>query len=173
MLNLQLKNDEKCLHNFCVIYRQPSLKLTDFQPKLESILRCLNFSKVESLIFGDFNIDILKKEKRTKNYENLLRSFDFQVQNSMPKRITKYSKSCIDHIITETNIKTETLATTISNHFILTAEFFVSSIKFKNIQSSVLMRNLKSIKTDKAQNLRPESQKNPENLNANDYMSTI
>ena len=101
----------------------------------------MNFSKEESLICGDFNIDILNREKRTKNYENLLRSFDFQVQNSIPTRVSKNSKSCIDHIITETNIKTETLATTISDHFILTAEFFVSSIKIKNIQSSVLTQN--------------------------------
>ena len=65
-LILQVKYDEKCLHNFCVIYRPPSLKSTDFQPKLETILHCLKFSKEESLIFGDFNIDILKREKSTK-----------------------------------------------------------------------------------------------------------
>ena len=68
----------------------------------------------------------------------------------MPTRVTKNSKRSFDNIITETNMKSKLLSTTISDHFILTADFLVSSVNIKSIQSPVLLPNLKTTKTDKA-----------------------
>ena len=97
---------------FCIIYKPASLRLNDFEPKLKSFLNFLKFLKQENLVFVDLNVDILKREKSTKEYENLLRSFDIQIQNSMLTKVFKIWKSCFDHIITETNIKTEKQSTT-------------------------------------------------------------
>ena len=48
---LQVKYDKNCLHNYCVIYRSPPLKLSNFEPKLGSVSHFLKFSKEESLNF--------------------------------------------------------------------------------------------------------------------------
>ena len=83
-LILQVKYNENCLLNFCVIYRPPSLKLTDFEPKLENFLPFLKFLKEEILVFGDFYIDILKREKSTKCMRILLDHL-----------ISKYKTQCL------------------------------------------------------------------------------
>ena len=107
---------------FCVIYRPPSFKLNQFFSELENLLHFLKSLNDESLIYGDFNIDMLKNEKVKKEYVNLLLAYGFKVQNLLPTRVTPTSKTCIDHMITTKDQKTETLETTISDHFAVTAE---------------------------------------------------
>ena len=47
----------------------------------------------------------------------------FEIQNKLPKRVTPTSKSCIDHMITQNGVCTETLPTTISDHCIVLLHF--------------------------------------------------
>ena len=163
---------------FCVIYRPPSLKLHQFFSELEKLLHFLKSLNEESMIFGDFNIDMLKNEKDKNDYVNLLLAYGFKVQNLLPTRVTPTSKTCIDHIITTKDQKTETLETTISDHFAVTAEITLKVDKNKQIAPvNKKIRNLNNIKGEKALNflfyLDQQFRKIPENLNADLYMDAL
>ena len=84
------------------------------------------------------------------------------------------SKSFFYRLSAETNIKIEALSKTVSDHFILAAEFSVSSLNIKSIQSSVPLRNLKTINTEKHLNfifvLDQSKEKIPENVNSSDSL---
>ena len=77
----------------------------------------MNSRSNETVIFGDFNIDTLKDDIDRKNYETLLAAYAFELRNFEPTRVTTKSKSCIDHFITQNEIVTQTLTTTISDHY--------------------------------------------------------
>ena len=53
----------------------------------------------------------------------LLEAYDFEIQNKLPTRVTPTFKSCIDHMITQNVVCTETLPTTISDHFTVLLHF--------------------------------------------------
>ena len=72
------------------------------------------------MLFGDFNINTLKDDLDEKKYVALLEAYDFEIQNNIPTRVTPTSKSCIDHMITQNVVCTETLPTTISDHSTVT-----------------------------------------------------
>ena len=50
-------------------------------------------------------------------YLNLLKAHDFDIWNSEPTRVTTKTRSCIDQLISEKCIYTETVSTTISDHY--------------------------------------------------------
>ena len=107
--------------------------------------------KCEKTIFGDFNIDTLNEHKDKRDYTNLLAAYDFQVQNFLPTRVTLTSKTCLDHMITEGTVNTETIQTTISDHFTVTAK--VPAIWKQSKNTNVpLARNLNRLKGESALN---------------------
>ena len=71
----------------------------------------------DTIICGDFNIDTIANSKDKYDYETLLLAFDFKRQNFEPTRITATSSTCLDHVITSYQVKTETIQTTMSDHF--------------------------------------------------------
>ena len=55
--------------------------------------------KEETIICGDFNIDI--SDTYTQQYKNLSNSFNYEMQNPEPTRVTKFRSKCIDHILSK------------------------------------------------------------------------
>ena len=142
---IQLTFPENVVKNFCAIYRPETLRLTKFFAEFEALLYFLKTIKSESILFGDFNIDTLVEHKTKTDYINLLTAYDFQVSNSLPTRVTPISKTCIDHMITERMVTTETIQTTISDHFTVTAKIPANWKECTNMNIP-LVRNLKKNK---------------------------
>ena len=117
-LIIQTTSHANIIRNFCVIYRPHSLKIPNFLQAFEHLLEFLRNLKHDTILCGDFNIDIIKDSKEKLEYENLLLAYDFKRQNSDPTRVTPTSATCLDHISsTSYQIKTETIKTTISDHY--------------------------------------------------------
>ena len=105
------------IRNFCVIHRPHSLKIPNFLQAFEHLLEFLRNLKHDTILCGDFNIDTIKDSKEKLEHENLLLAYDFKRQNSDPTRVTPTSATCLDHISTSYQINTETIKTTISDHY--------------------------------------------------------
>ena len=56
--------------------------------------------KEETIICGDFNIDI--SDAYHQQYQNLIISFNYEMQNAEPTRVTKFTSKCIDHFFVKT-----------------------------------------------------------------------
>ena len=86
-------------------------------------------------------------------YVTLLEAYDFQIQNKLPIRVTPNSKSCIDHMITQNVVCTETLPTTISDHFTVLLHFTKEhSFDRKTTSNQTMTRNTKNVKGHNALN---------------------
>ena len=59
--------------------------------------------KEETIICGDFNIDI--SDAYHQQYKNLINSFNYEMQNAEPTRVTKFTSKCIDHILSKQSKK--------------------------------------------------------------------
>ena len=53
----------------------------------------------EILLIGDLNVDIIGSQRKFIDYKKLLLSFDLEIQNIEPTRVTNISSTCIDHKI--------------------------------------------------------------------------
>ena len=99
------------------------------------------------MLFGDFNIDTLKDDLDRKKYVALLEAYNFQIQNKLPTRVTPSSKSCIDHMITQNVVCTQTLPTTISDHFTVLLHFTKGhSFDRKTVSNPTMARSTKDLK---------------------------
>ena len=131
----------------------------------------------EILIFCDFNIDTLRDEKIQRDYRNLLSAYNLGIRNFEPTRVTPTSKTCIDHSITTNEIETETLQTTISDHFTVSAQVSHSLANKQHDPPCTKVWNLKNLKGEKALNflflLDQKLKKLPQHMNANDYMDAL
>ena len=152
-LIIKITRENKTLYNICAIYRPETVKINNFLGYLENLLYFLKGLPGETLLFGDFNIDTLKDDLDKKKYMALLEAYDFEIQNNLPTRVTPTSKSCIDHMITQNVVCTETLPTTISDHFTVLLHFnTVHSFDRKTVSNPTLTRNTKNLKGHNALN---------------------
>ena len=126
---IKVKYDHDLVKVFCVIYRPDTFRLTKFSPKFEELLFFLKSLSYEIFIFGDFNINTLITDKDKVNYGNLLNSYDCKIQNTLPTRVTPTTKSCLDHWIASDELYTQTIETTISDHFTVAASIPLTSRK--------------------------------------------
>ena len=130
-----------------------SFRLTKFLPKFEELLFFLKSLSYETFIFGDFNINTLITDNDKVNYENLLNSFDCKIQNTLPTRVTPTTKSCLDHWIASDELYTQTIETTISDHFTVAASIPLTSRKsYKKELEKKKVRKMKNLKGDNALN---------------------
>ena len=105
------------------------------------------------LFAGDFNIDTIANSKDKYDYETLLLAFDFKCQNFEPTRVTATSSTCLDHVITSYQVKTETIQTTMSDHFTVLGT--IPGVFFNEpviSEEKIYRRDLRSIKGDQALN---------------------
>lgn len=88
------------------VYRQPSSNMGVFLNTYETQLSKRN----RALVFGDLNINILNKDKTTKNYKSILQQNGFKILNKIISthctRETENSKTLLDHVAT--NLKNNT-----------------------------------------------------------------
>ena len=107
--------------NFCVLYRPPSEKIQNFLETFESLLFKINAMKEETIICGDFNIDIF--DAYHQQYQNLINSFNYEMQNAEPTRVTKFTSKCIDHNLSKQSKEVSTLKWSFSDHYALIYDF--------------------------------------------------
>ena len=121
--------------------------------EFEKLLEFLGRLKNDTILCGDFNIDTIIESKDKSDYEKLLLAFDFKRQNFEPTRVTPTSATCLDHIVTSYQINTETIKTTISDHYtVLGAIPGVIVKESKNKEIKQLSRDLRKIKGGNALN---------------------
>ena len=121
-----------------VIYRYPSMELTDFNCSyLKKLLK--NISKEQKSIFllGEFNINLLNYSDHNQTNESLhsLSSNSFIPLILQPTRITSHSNTFIDNIysnIINPYIKSGNFTATIFDHL---PQFSVIPNMFSNIQN--------------------------------------
>ena len=100
---------------FGLIYRHPRNSFSEFRDKFLQTIIKLEQDKLDYLICGDFNIDLLQREVKPKisDYINTILSEGCSNIINKPTRITECSASLIDHMYTNVTDK-------ISNRGILT-----------------------------------------------------
>ena len=84
-----------------VIYRPPKGCCNEFFETLSRYIETGNLSSKELYICGDFNIDFLQRNDiKTKSLITFLRTHGLKQHITTPTRITGFTKTCIDLIIT-------------------------------------------------------------------------
>ena len=63
-------------------------------------MQALNDKKTKVMIMGDINIDLASQTNYVSDYNLLLRSNFFFSLVTKPTRVTYYSKTIIDHVLT-------------------------------------------------------------------------
>jgi len=135
-------------------YRKPNSNLTDFFDSLELIL---SKNMQETLIFGDFNIDISKDTDIALRYTHTLTSYNYYICNTIfPTRVTSNTSSLIDHIITNrTHIsgKISNIDDPLSDHNILILNYENSMKKLPNNRSARNLSNAHKVNYQKLNSL--------------------
>ena len=84
--------------NILAYYCPPNLKIDQIEETLENdfdLIKNKNY-----IILGDFNINLLKNDDKTERYKELLKIYNLENLINTPTRVTKNSKTLIDHLIT-------------------------------------------------------------------------
>ena len=136
---------------FSVIYRPHSLKLPNFLQAFRHLLEFLWNLKHDTILCGDFNIDTIKDSKENLEYENSLLAYDFKRQNSHPTRVTPTFATCLDHISTSYQINTETIKTTISDHY--TVSGTILGVIMKESQKIEVIQTYRDMRKIKGENV--------------------
>ena len=98
ILKIEVVAGAKTATAVTVIYRQPSMRVEDIVHKLEKVLTEAK-SKKRHVIMGDFNIDMMKKQKARDDLTEMFSSFGYHLLSPLlPTRVTSKTNSCIDHI---------------------------------------------------------------------------
>lgn len=102
------------------IYNSPSNSYYVFAEDFELLLSSIP-SKSLTYITGDFNIDVLRNDANSTSYLQLCSSYNFLITNKvMPTRQTELSDTCIDHVVTNSDLdneKTQIIKTDVSDHY--------------------------------------------------------
>ena len=86
------------------VYRPPQGNIESFINCLEDILTDINLERVEVLLMGDFNIDILDKNNANrKKLLDLIKPLGLRQIIKDPTRLSPQKNSCIDLLITNSN----------------------------------------------------------------------
>jgi len=102
------------------IYRPPNVNnIPEFLDILVDTLVYLTDINNDIVIVGDINIDLLKQTKAASELMELIKNFNLESHLCEPTRVTKRSKTCIDHIYASENIvsKAEVVKTDVSDHY--------------------------------------------------------
>ena len=136
---IEIVNPKKSSIIVGVIYRHPSMDLTDFSCNyLKKFLQ--NISKKQKSIFllGDFNVNLLNynEHNQTNTFLDSLASNSFIPLILQPTRITSHSNALIDNIFSnniDPDIISGNLTATISDHL---PQFAIIPNMFGNILSN-------------------------------------
>ena len=144
------------------VYRSPtpvtglttSQQYDIFNDKLESLMHELSICKVDSYIFLDSNINLLKKDDISMQYINTFHDKGFLLTNMKATRMTGTSSSLIDNILTNSKMDTfvsGSLIEDISDHWITFVQPNISKSKTKpkNVKKRLINKeNLEKFKNN-------------------------
>ena len=105
--------------NVCCIYIPPSESKSDAIKNFDIFLENLNRYQKNTILSGDFNIDILKHDKYCRGYENVVISNGFSFLHKKPTRKCLAAETCLDHVVVNFDKKSsycEVLNDVISDH---------------------------------------------------------
>ena len=133
---IEIVNPRKSNIIVAVIYRHPSMDLTDFNFNyLNKLLE--NIPKEQKFIFllGDFNVNLLNynEHNQTNTFSDSLASNSFMPLILQPTRLTSHSNTLIDNVfsnVIDPDIISGNLTATISNHL---PQFAIIPNMFGNI----------------------------------------
>lgn len=131
--------DKKTSISVTVGYRAPDSNKKKFLEHFETYLEQICIGKQEKIICGDFNIDTLVENEFAKKYQNVLSSFGLSICNDTPTRVTKNSKTCIDHTISSVFLDTRTVDCDISDHSAVEIELPLSNLKQNEITNQEIV----------------------------------
>ena len=119
-----------------VIYRHPSMNLTDFNCNfLNKLLENISIEQNSLLLLGDLNVNLLNynEHNQTNGFLDSLASNSFILLILQPARITSHSNTLIDNIfsnVIDPDITSSNLTVTISDHL---PQFAIIPNMFGNI----------------------------------------
>jgi hypothetical protein len=127
------------------IYRPPSGDVTVFLDRLSTLLNLINDEHVNNntLVVGDFNINLLKESQNKNKLLDLMRCSNLMPIVTCPTRSHNSSESCLDHAYSDIEkIEFAPLKTGISDHDgqVMTIEF-----QRKNGKNCVQMTDIRRI----------------------------
>ena len=99
-IDVKLNNNKNLVIG--TVYRHPKQNPSFFIEKFSEILHLLNVNNTTCFVLGYMNININKSKMSTHavDYTNILKSYSFFQLIDKPTRVTDFSQSIIDHIIT-------------------------------------------------------------------------
>ena len=103
-----------------IIYRKPNTDISEFQDSLLAVLQSIKIDKLQCILLGDFNINLLVTDNKVEQFQSGLQCMGMQQLIKSPTRVTKYSSSLIDHIYTNlvaSEIHAGVIETDVSDHF--------------------------------------------------------
>ncbi len=85
----------------CGVYRPPSGDLDNFTYVMEQkMLDIYKEGIADIILLGDFNVDWLGRDEKTKKYKNFVKNSILSQLISVPTRVTLHSRTCLDHFLT-------------------------------------------------------------------------
>ena len=133
-----------------VIYRHPDHAYRSFSYRLGQNIEKLNKNKSNFIIVGDINIDLLKYNlaRNITDYTNIIKSSGCNIHCNLPTRITRDTRSCIDHVYSnfdQYTVDTSVITSDISDHYSTLSKFSTVSFhdkKLKNVYKRKFKLNI-------------------------------
>lgn len=85
------------------VYRPPTGDIKLFSKIMEDALKCTFNSNKNTIVCGDFNVDLLTESRNKKDLLNLFKSFNIFPLFMEPTRITVHSATCLDNVFASCN----------------------------------------------------------------------
>lgn len=99
LLHISVKRGMMRAVEIIAVYRRPTASKKQFYDPLCSFLNNINYTKLPVLILGDFNIDLLGRNSKSRKLINTLKEYCFTPLNSTEAtRVSETSETCIDLI---------------------------------------------------------------------------
>ena len=136
---IEIVNPKKSTIVVGIIYRHPSMDLTDFNCNyLNKLLENISKEQKSIFLFGDFNVHALNytEHNQTNKFLDSLASYSFIPLILQPTRITSHSTTLIDNIfsnVIDPDIISGNLTATISDHL---PQFAIIPNMFGNISGN-------------------------------------
>lgn len=145
---LEIKPDYKKPFIICFVYRNPRCTNDWIDLFEEELQVALNYNN-DITLAGDFNIDILPPNKPPQKWQQVLEAYNLHQLINEPTRVTKDSKTLIDHIYV-TNLdqvyETHVVKYSISDHYpVGITRHYKQSLPKKHSHNTIVYRNCKTL----------------------------
>ena len=145
-LEIKVKGARPIIIGF--IYRNPK-ETTEWIDKFNSIMDQITMLNLETIIFGDFNIDLMKPKLK---WHNIYAMYNLEQLVDRPTRTTETSSTLIDHIYTNTKqniIELCCVPCGCSDHNAICINWFKKKVKIPNVgHKTIFYRNFKKFNKD-------------------------